>query len=104
MFKDNIIFEGRKNGGERIVYKFNNGYGASVISNARVLLYGKSRGDENNPYELCVLKFSDKGMYTVNGERYDLDHSTKITNGTDGVVGYLNCEKLNDVLCDISKL
>ena len=75
-------------------FKFKNGYGASVI--CLVDVDGGeivTKGNENNPWEVAVLKFS--------GENYRLDYSTEITND---VVGYLNNNQVTELLIKIETL
>jgi hypothetical protein len=77
----------RITGGTQTVYKFPNGYGASVITGN--LFYT----DEDHPYELAVVKFD--------GEVYKLDYSTPITND---VIGHLNEQGVHDTLVQIKAL
>ena len=56
------------NGGLQWIYKFDNGYGASVISGG---LYAYT--DKKNPYELAVIKKNKNNEWFLN---YD----TEITN------------------------
>ena len=77
------------NGGNQKVYKFENGYGASVVSGV-TFTYG---GDEGLQ-ELAVLKFS-------NAESYDLCYDTEIT---DDVLGYLTEGDVTDLLKRIEEL
>ena len=68
--KENTINEGIQK-----VYRFNNGYGASVVRNN--FSYGHNAG----LWELAVLKFENNGS-----DDADLCYDTEIT---DDVVGYL---------------
>lgn len=66
-------------GGYHWIFKFPNGYGASIIKHC------ESYGGEDDLFELAVI------LYDENGE-WDLCYTTDIT---DDVIGYLNN---NDVL------
>lgn len=76
-------------GGTQTVYKFDNGYGASVITGG--LFYT----DDKHPYELAVLKFDETD------DDYEIDYTTPITSD---VIGHLNGDKLYDVLTQIKAL
>lgn len=65
---------------EQTVHRFENGYGASVISNG----YGR----ESGLLELAVVRF-------VDGDKYDLDYSTPIT---DDVLGHLTDQQVGETL------
>ena len=68
---ENYIIEDRSNElGKQFIYRFPNGYGASVIKSA--ISYG---GDEGL-WEVGVLKFQSNGPY--------LDYTTPITNDVIG--------------------
>lgn len=75
--------------GSQTVYKFPNGYGASVITGE--LFYT----DADHPYEVAVLKFRD------GTDAFDLCYTTPIT---DDVIGRLNAQELYDVLEQIFAL
>lgn len=75
--------------GDQVVYKFDNGYGASVISNGMGVYAGEGQ------YELAVLKFYD------NSDNYELCYDTPIT---DDVVCDLMAEAVNELLERIEKL
>jgi hypothetical protein len=64
--------------GQRRLYKFSNGYGASVIRNSA------SYGNEDGLWELAVLDTDGK-----------IDYTTSI--GSD-VVGYLTTDDVEDIL------
>ena len=64
------------------VFKFPNGYGASVIK------HSGSYGNENDLFELGVI------MYDENGE-WELCYTTTITND---VIGYLNNDEVLELL------
>jgi len=73
-------------------FKFDNGYGASVIKH-----YG-SYGYENDLFELAVLFFIEEdGEVVSSGITYD-------TPITDDVVGYLTNDEVLDLLLKIKKL
>lgn len=84
-----MIIDRPLNGGNQKVYKFENGYGASVISGG-TYTYGGDQGLK----ELAVLKFYD-------GESYKLCYDTEIT---DDVLGYLEDVEVNDLLKRIEEL
>lgn len=69
--------------GKHIIYRFDNGYGASVVR-----FYG-SYGYEQGLWELAVIKFE--------GEKNDfkLCYDTPIT---DDVIGYLTMPKVDELL------
>jgi len=67
--------------GQRRLYKFNNGYGASVIKNYA------SYGNEENLWELAVLNPEGR-----------IDYTTSIS---DDVVGYLTEEEAEEILNQI---
>lgn len=73
--------------GKQFIYRFPNGYGASVIKNA--ISYG---GDEGM-WEVGVLKFQANKWY--------LDYTTSITND---VIGYLDFDGVENVLQQIKNL
>ena len=76
--------------GTQDVYRFSNGYGASVIRNE--YSYGGSKG----LFELGVTRFSGKGNFD-----WELTQSTPIT---DDVIGYLTTEDVQDLLVRIQAL
>jgi hypothetical protein len=71
------------------VYRFPNGYGASVVQNARF-----SYGGEDGLWEVGVIRFSEDG-------EWDLDCSTPITRD---VLGYLTDFEVDKTLDAIRKL
>lgn len=83
-----IVKECALNGGTQTVYKFLNGYGASVICGGTY-----TYGDDEHPYELAVLKFY--------GEASGLCYDTPIT---DDVIGYQTEEQINELLVKIKDL
>lgn len=79
------------------IFKFENGFGASVIRGT-----GTYGGDEGL-YELAVLKFSE------NGYDYTLDKTTGIISddderGNEDFVGWLEVEDVNCLLDRIEKI
>lgn len=74
-------------GGVKYVFRFDNGYGASVIKHAY------SYGHEEDLWELAVLEFD-------HGEEY-LCYDTEIT---DDVIGHLTDEKVHTYLNQIKEL
>lgn len=85
-----ILLERELNGGTQTLHKFDNGYGASVISGG-TYTYGADQGLK----ELAVLTFPD------DDEHYELCYSTEIT---DDVLGYLSDEDVADLLVKIEAL
>lgn len=86
----NFLYESRSlNGGEQRLYRFANGYGASVIR------HKISYGSEHGLWELAVIKFlgAEDGFYLV--------YNTHIT---DDVIGHLTEEEVEKHLCDIVNL
>lgn len=87
-FQDDLIkMRPRSIGGIQYVFRFKNGYGASVVKGEG------SYGGEQDLWELAVLKFD--------GDEYDLDYDTEITND---VEGYLTDEDVGDLLRRIKAL
>lgn len=82
--KQYLIKEHKRNGGVRKVYKFPNGYGASVICSPY------SYGGDVGLWEIAVLD-----------EDYRLTYKTPIT---DDVIGYLNDDEVIEVLNKIKEL
>lgn len=72
-------------GGSQVIYRFENNYGASVVSNAI------SRG-----LELAVVKFNGPDIMD-----YHLCYDTPLTSD---VIGHLTPETLENILNRISKL
>lgn len=82
-FKDYIV-EQNDLGYPRTIYKFPNGYGASIIK-IEYIYFG---------IEIAVLKFDENG-------NWDIDYSTPITND---VIGGLSEEERDNVLQQIFDL
>ena len=72
---------------EQYIYKFENGFGASVIRDRY------SYGGPDGQYELAVLRWD--------GDEYSLAYDTKITCD---VCGYLSEEEVRDLLEQIEEL
>lgn len=77
-------------GGEQRLYRFDNGYGASVVRHR--FSYGGSAG----LWELAVLTFKGEGV-----EDFDLTYDTPIT---DDVLGHLTESEVEEKLADIEAL
>ena len=75
------------NGGVQKLYKFPNGYGASVVR------HSFSYGGDEGLWELAVIRY--------NGDHFDIDHGTPIT---DDVLGYLSEEGVDTILDKIAAL
>lgn len=82
-FKDYIVKQ-NDSGYPQTIYKFPNGYGASIIK-IEYIYFG---------IEIAVLKFDENG-------NWDIDYSTPITND---VIGGLNEEERDNVLQQIFDL
>jgi len=78
------------NGGVQKLYRFDNGYGASVVRHE--FSYGHERG----LWELAVIDFS-----VEDDDNWVIDYTTPITND---VLGYLSDEDVNRNLKKISEL
>lgn len=83
MRKENLVNDSET----QKIYKFNNGYGASVICN------DISYGHEEGLWELAVIKWEE--------DEWFLCYDTKITND---VIGHLNEDEVDKLLVEISKL
>ncbi len=70
------------NGGVQKIYKFDNGYGASVVQ------HDFSYGRNSDQWELAVIKFKEDDDWV-------LDYDTPIT---DDVIGYLEKEEVEELL------
>ena len=77
-------------GGTQRLYRFENGYGASVVRHS--FSYGHNSGS----WELAVIKF--EGSDTL---KFHLDYSTPIT---DDVIGHLSDADVESLLEDIKNL
>lgn len=83
-----LLFEREWLGGTQEVYKYENGFGASVIRGPYTY------GGEEGLWEVAVLN-------NFQGQKYHLCFSTKIT---DDVLGYLTREQVEEVLKRIEML
>lgn len=81
------ILEREINGGIQKLFKFENGFGASVVK------HDFSYGGKAGKWELAVIKWD--------GEDFQLSYETRITND---VIGYLNWEDVEGLLVEISTL
>ena len=91
--------EGKTEGWEQRLYKFKNGYGASVVRHKHS--YGGSKG----LWELAVLKDMGKNTQMYDDvkwlQTYDICYDTPITND---VVGWLKNGDVFDTLVKIGEL
>lgn len=78
--------------GVQRLYKFKNGYGASLVRHFGS--YGGSKG----LWEIAVIKWTDQYERSVD---WDLCYSTPIT---ENVIGYLKEDQVNTILSFIEKL
>ena len=85
----NMVYEGTLFNGVQRLYRFVNGYGASVVRHFGS--YGGSKG----LWEVAVIVWNP-----VNND-WDLCYSTPITND---VIGYLKEDQVNAILSFIEKL
>ena len=77
------------NGGTQNVYRFDNGYGASVVQ------HDLSYGSHDNKWELAVIHFHG------NSSGWDIVYDTPIT---DDVVGWLDMLQVFEILSEIEQL
>ncbi len=84
------ITERSLNGGEQKVYRFDNGFGASVVRGPYT--YGGDAG----LFEVAVVKFHGDGANS-----FKITYDTPIT---DDVLGYQTDEDVADVLAQIAAL
>jgi hypothetical protein len=73
--------------GEQHVYRFDNGYGASVVQGPYTY------GGRDGKYELAVIAFT--------GDTWDLTYATPVT---DNVIGYLTVPEVAGLLVQIAAL
>lgn len=78
--------------GVQRLYRFENGYGASLVRHSGS--YGGSKG----LWEIAVIKWTDQYEF---GFPWDLCYSTPITKD---VIGYLKEDQVNTILSFIKKL
>ena len=93
--------EGKSEGWEQRLYKFKNGYGASVVRHKDS--YGNRMGE--GLWELAVLKDMGKNTQMYDDvewlQTYDICYTTPITND---VVGWLKNSEVLDTLVKIGEL
>lgn len=75
--------------GTQNIYKFDNGYGASVVQ------HNFSYGEHENKWELAVIHFHD------NSSEWDVVYDTPIT---DDVIGWLDMMQVFHILHEIQEL
>ena len=78
--------------GIRLVFRFENNYGASVVKNSY------SYGHEKDLWELAVIKFRSD---CVCNYCWELNYDTPITND---VIGYLTNDEVLEILKQIKEL
>lgn len=88
MRKKDLVREREHLNGEQKLYKFKNGYGASVVRNS------VSYGNKIGLWELAVVTFDENN-------NFKLCYDTEIT---DDVIGYLSEKEVDDLLERIEKL
>ena len=77
-------------GDTQFIYRFRNGYGASVVQN------GTSYGSNAAPWELAVIRYSSE-----HDNDWDLCYSTPVTND---VVGHLEAAEVFEYLNRVGSL
>ena len=90
-FKKDILSIEDMCNGVHYVFKFDNGYGASVIK------HDYSYGHDMDRWELAVINF----WMIDEPNHYDLEYNTPIT---DDVIGYLTDEEVRNYLQKIKEL
>jgi hypothetical protein len=88
-YEENLIAQRPVNMGVQYVFRFENGYGASVIKGPYTY------GGPQDLWELAVLRF------TGNGDEFDLCYDTEITGD---VLGYRENEEIRELLLQIKGL
>lgn len=83
------IITRKVHGGVQKIYKFDNGYGASVVR------HDFSYGAEKGKWELAVIEF------TGEENEFSISYSTPIT---DDVIGHLSQKEVNELLGAIEAL
>jgi hypothetical protein len=81
--------------GVQKVYRFDNGYGASVVR-FMVGPFGGSYGAEQGLWELAVLKFDGE-----DNENFEICYDTPITND---VIGRITEDEAQEILKEIKEL
>lgn len=84
------VLEREVNGGKQQLFRFENGYGASVVQ------HSFSYGTEKGLWEVAVIRFRGKGDLN-----FSLVYDTPIT---DDVIGSLSWEEVEKTLADIEAL
>lgn len=85
------IQEKKRNGGVQKIFKFENGYGASVVKNPY------SYGGDEGLWELAVVLVYENGE----GLSFELVYDTPIT---EDVLGWLTWEEVEETLKQIEEL
>jgi hypothetical protein len=88
---DNPVVVSESPFGSQRIYRFPNGYGASVV---RIPLFTYT--NNNNEWELAVIRFKNK-----RNDKFELCYDTPIT---DDVIGYLEEADVEKILHKIQKL
>lgn len=88
-FEDYLVFRRLRLGGVQYAFRFENGYGASVVK------HDGSYGNYKDLWELAVVKFIGES------DRFYLVYTTDITCD---VVGYLTDKDVQDLLRRIKEL
>lgn len=88
-FESNLVEREDIHGGAHYLFRFDNGYGASVIK------FWGSYGFEEDLWELAVIRWTSD-------DEYDLDYDTDISGGD--VRGCLTDEEVRDLLKEIKEL
>lgn len=88
-FEQHLVTRRPCNGGVQYMFKFENGYGASVIK------HDFSYGNDTDHWELAVIKWTEDGSY------WDLCYDTDIT---DDVIGGLTDKAVRELLQEIKEL
>lgn len=81
--------------GAQYIFKFDNGYGASVVK------HDFSYGHESGLWELAVIKFLPDSPLTFRSEDWNIEYDTPIT---DDVLGHLSNEGVQDALDEVERL
>lgn len=89
-FEDKLVDRSDLYDGVHYVFRFPNGYGASVVK------HSGSYGHREDLWELAVVKFYDEG-----DDDWNLNYDTDIT---DDVIGHLADEEVRDLLKQIMEL
>ena len=82
--------------GTQKIYRFNNEYGASVVQFKTMFGTTGSYTDNNNEWELAVIKFKGK-----ENDNFELDYKTGVT---EDVIGHLSEQEVENTLTKIKSL